>query len=220
MGVLALGLLLVTVPAASLRARQAGPAPLTGTLYDVSGGVLPGVQVTLVDANQVSATAASTAEGRFEFPAVAPGKYTLSFALPGFKLLRHEFELRDARDWDRAFTLQVGDLRETVTAGYTGLTSLSFFGGNVRPPKKLKDVKPVYPAAMRDAGLTGTVSLEAVIGRDGTVTFVRVLSSQVHPDFAIAAADAVRQWKFTPTLLNGQAVEVVMTVSVRFDMEN
>ena len=116
MGLLALG------AACSSRCRlppcargQAGPAPLSGTIYDVSGGVLPGVQVTLVDANQVTAAAASNADGRFEFPAIAPGKYVLSFALPGFKVLRHEFELRDTRDWDRAFTLQVGDLRETIT---------------------------------------------------------------------------------------------------------
>jgi protein TonB len=71
---------------------------------------------------------------------------------------------------------------------------------------------------MRDAGLTGLVPVEAIIGRDGTVSSVRVLSAQVHPDFAIAAVDAVRQWRFTPTLLNSVPVEVVMTVSVRFDL--
>ena len=58
-----------------------------------------------------------------------------------------------------------------------------------------------------------------IIGRDGVVLSVRVLSAQIHPDFAIAAVDAVRQWRFTPTLLNGSPVEVVMTVSVRFDLE-
>ena len=66
---------------------------------------------------------------------------------------------------------------------------------------------------MRDAGLTGVVPVEALIGSDGAVSSVRVLSAQVHPDFAIAAVDAVRQWRFTPTLLNGVPVEVVMTVS-------
>jgi TonB family protein len=49
---------------------------------------------------------------------------------------------------------------------------------------------------------------------------VRVLSAQVHPDFAIAAVDAVRQWQFTPTLLNGQPVEVVMTVTVQFSLSD
>jgi protein TonB len=93
-------------------------------------------------------------------------------------------------------------------------------GGNIRPPRKVRDVRPVYPTSMHAAGRTGVVPIEAIIGRDGLVSTVRVLSAQVHPDFAIAAVDAVRQWRFTPTLLNGEPVEVVMTVSVRFDLED
>jgi protein TonB len=62
--------------------------------------------------------------------------------------------------------------------------------------------------------------MEAVIGTDGAVTSVRVLSAEVHPDFAIAAVDAVRQWTFDPTLLNGAPVEVRMTVSVAFKLSN
>jgi protein TonB len=73
---------------------------------------------------------------------------------------------------------------------------------------------------MRDAGREGVVPIEAIIGPDGAVTSVRVLTAQVHPDFAIAAADAVRQWKFTPTLLNGVPVEVVMKVSVEFRLSD
>jgi TonB family protein len=71
---------------------------------------------------------------------------------------------------------------------------------------------------MRAAGREGVVPIEALIGVDGSVTSVRVVSAQVHPDFAIAAADAVRQWRFTPTLLNGAAVEVTMTVTVAFTL--
>ena len=63
------------------------------------------------------------------------------------------------------------------------------------------------------------LSREAVIGRDGSVASIRVLTAQEHPDFAVAAVDAVRQWVFTPTLLNGVPVEVVMTVSLTFDLE-
>ena len=73
---------------------------------------------------------------------------------------------------------------------------------------------------MREAGLSGTVPIQAIIDGEGTVSSVRVLSAQVHPDFAIAAVDAVRQWRFTPTLLNGVPVDVVMTVSVRFDLDD
>jgi TonB family protein len=225
-------LLLLTLPVAALRARQAGPAPLSGTIYDVTGGVLPGVKVTLVDANQIASGVTSNASGRFSFPPVGPGRYVLEAALPGFRALRHEFELLEARDWDRAITLQVGDVQETIAIRETRVAAPRpqapagaarqpvRVGGNIRAPRKELDVHPVYPAAMREAGRTGIVPIEAVIGRDGSVSSVRVLSAQVHPDFAIAAVDAVRQWRFSPTLLNGMPVEVVMTVSVRFDLED
>ena len=231
MATLCVALLLVTLPVAAFRGRQAGPAPLAGTIYDVTGGVLPSVQVTLVDANHLTSAATSDANGRFEFPAVGRGKYVLEVTLPGFRALRHEFDLRGARDWDRAVTLQVAELKETITIRESRVTSAqqALFraepqpvrvGGNVRAPRKEVHVRPIYPPAMREAGLTGVVPIEAIIGRDGTVSSVRVLSAQVHPDFAIAALDAVRQWRFTPTLLNGVPVEVVMTVSVRFDLED
>ena len=85
-------------------------------------------------------------------------------------------------------------------------------GGNIKAPRKLNHVPPQYPQAMADAGLEGVVPVEAVIGKDGSVTAVRVVSAQVHPEFARAAENAVREWKFSPTLLNGVAVEVRMTV--------
>jgi TonB family protein len=227
---LAAVLLVVALPVAALRARQAGPAPLSGTIYDVTGAVLPGVEVVLVDANQITQAATSNASGRFEFPPVVSGKYVLEVKLPGFRTLRQELELRDPRDWDRAVTLQVGEVRESITIRESRVTAPTQqvspepqrvrVGGNVRPPVKVRHVRPVYPASMREAGLTGVVPIEALIGRDGNVASVRVLSAQVHPDFAIAAIDAVRQWRFTPTLLNGVPVEVVMTVSVTFDLED
>jgi TonB family protein len=58
---------------------------------------------------------------------------------------------------------------------------------------------------MRAPGRTGVVPLDALIGTDGTVVFARVVSASVHPDFADAAVEAVRQWKFSPTLLQRQA---------------
>jgi protein TonB len=73
---------------------------------------------------------------------------------------------------------------------------------------------------MRDAGLEGVVPMEALIGLDGAVSSVRVLGAQVHPAFARAAEIAVRQWVFSPTLLNGVPVEVQMAVSVRFTLED
>lgn len=87
-------------------------------------------------------------------------------------------------------------------------------GGDVAEPMKVKDVKPVYPADAQAAGITGLVIVEAVIGRDGRVQDARVLRSV--PELDGAALDAVSQWEYTPTLLGGQPVEVIMTVTVNF----
>jgi len=221
----------VTLPTAAFRAAQTSPATLTGSVYDSTGAVVPGVSLTLQDSKEDKQQATTRADGRFDFPQVAPGKYVLSASLPGFRSLKQEFELKSTRDWDRAITLQVGEVQETISVRerrVTGPVGASQpqgaqrlrVGGNIRVPTKTLDVKPTYPKSMRDAGREGVVPLEAIIGPEGTVTSVRVLTAQVHPDFAIAAAEAVRQWKFTPTLLNGAPVEVVMKVSVEFRLSD
>jgi TonB family protein len=88
-------------------------------------------------------------------------------------------------------------------------------GGHIKPPRKLKDVRPVYPQQLRDAGIAGKVELRATIGIDGSVRDVQVIQS-VHPELDAAAVDAVRQWKFDETLLNCAPVDVVMNVTVNF----
>jgi TonB family protein len=223
-------LAVATVTAAAFHTVQAGAAPLIGTVYDGSGAVLPGVGVTLSTAQDAKSTATTDAAGRFVFPGTAPGRYAIEVSLPGFAALRQEFELRNSADWDRAITLDVGKLQESVvvrarrepatqpTPGVRAPMPVRV-GGNIKVPSKLVNVNPVYPASMRAAGRAGIVPIDAVINTEGSVVFVRVLSANVHPDFAAAAGDAVRQWKFSPTLLNGKPVEVVMSVTVQFTLD-
>lgn len=87
-------------------------------------------------------------------------------------------------------------------------------GGDIRAPSRVHHATPVYPPIARQAGVQGLVILQAVIDTDGRVTDVRVLRSL--PLLDQAAIDAVRQWRYTPTLLNGVPVPVSMTVTVRF----
>jgi TonB family protein len=224
----ALGMLLgVSLAAAAFTTAQTTPLPLVGVVYDTSGGVLPGVTITLTDADNAVQSATTNAAGTFRLPVVAPGQYTLEATMPGFHRLRQTMNLEKADDWDRAITLQVGQLSEKVNVRAARLAPGApqpqgprpvRVGGNVRAPRKLVDVKPVYPQSMQEAGREGSVPIEALIGVDGTVQSVRVLSADIHPDFATAAVDAVRQWLFSPTLLNGQPVEVVMNVTVTFSL--
>jgi TonB family protein len=90
-------------------------------------------------------------------------------------------------------------------------------GGNIRVPTKLRDVRPVYPPAAELAGIQGVVIIEATIGVDGRVGGAKVLRSI--PELDEAALEAVRQWEFTTTELNGVPVPVIMTVTVNFSLQ-
>ena len=87
-------------------------------------------------------------------------------------------------------------------------------GGQVRPPVKVKDATPLYPAIARSARIAGTVTIEATIGPDGKVADARVVKSV--PMLDQAALDAVEQWEYTPGTLNGKPVPVIITVNVNF----
>jgi TonB family protein len=90
-------------------------------------------------------------------------------------------------------------------------------GGNFKAPVKVRDVKPVYPAEAQVNRIQGVVILEAIIDTDGTIAAARVLRSI--PELDEAALDAVRQWKFMPTLLNGSPIGLVMTTTVNFTLQ-
>ncbi|MCC7124682.1 MAG: energy transducer TonB [Acidobacteria bacterium] len=87
-------------------------------------------------------------------------------------------------------------------------------GGKIRTPTKVVDAAPAYPAIAQTARVQGLVIIEATIDVDGRVMGARVLRSI--PLLDEAALAAVRQWRYTPTLLNGTPVPVVMTVTVDF----
>ena len=90
-------------------------------------------------------------------------------------------------------------------------------GELVRAPQKTVDVHPTYPEIARAAHVEGTVILEAVLDRNGRVDQVRVLKSI--PLLDRAAIDAVRQWQYTPSTLHGVPVEVLMTITVTFNLQ-
>jgi len=89
-------------------------------------------------------------------------------------------------------------------------------GGVVQAAKIVHQVMPVYPPLARQARISGTVRLEAVIAFNGVVQSLRVASG--HPLLTQAAVDAVRQWVYRPTLLNGEPVEVLTQIEVNFKL--
>jgi len=89
-------------------------------------------------------------------------------------------------------------------------------GGNVQAARIINRVQPVYPPLARQTRISGTVRLHAIIGKDGTIQQLEVMNG--HPLLQQAALDAVRQWRYQPTLLNGDPVEVDTTIDVIFSL--
>ncbi len=89
-------------------------------------------------------------------------------------------------------------------------------GGQVQQAKLINQPKPIYPPLAKQARIQGTVRLEAVISKDGTIEQLRVVSG--HPLLVQSALEAVRQWKYQPTYLNTEPVEVATTIDVNFTL--
>ncbi len=89
-------------------------------------------------------------------------------------------------------------------------------GGNVQQANLTRKVTPQYPPLAKQARIQGTVKFTAVIGKDGSIQNLQLVSG--HPLFVEAARQAVAQWQYKPTLLNGEPVEVVTTIDVNFTL--
>lgn len=89
-------------------------------------------------------------------------------------------------------------------------------GGNVAKARLTRQVRPQYPPLARQARIQGTVKLSAIIAKDGSIQKLEVMSG--HPLLVPAALSAVKQWRYRPTLLNGEAVEVLTNIDVNFTL--
>jgi protein TonB len=89
-------------------------------------------------------------------------------------------------------------------------------GGNVQQAKLVRQPKPVYPPLAKQARISGVVHLAAVISKDGTIQDLKVISG--HPLLIPSALEAVKQWVYQPTLLNGEPVEVSTQIDVNFTL--
>jgi protein TonB len=89
-------------------------------------------------------------------------------------------------------------------------------GGNVQQAMLISQPRPVYPPLAKQARIQGTVRFTAIIGKDGTIQNLTLISG--HPLLVQSATEAVKQWRYKPTLLNGEPVEVVTQIDVNFTL--
>jgi TonB family protein len=243
-----LALALVTIPVTSVVVAQVFTTMSGSIVDPTNGALADVTLVLTNTQTQAKYEVRSDRSGRYEFVGLPPGDYALEATLPAFaafkgklriaashlqqdlKLevgsLRETINVRaSASGSGTANPTTVGTRRVTPAAPpqaskCTQATSQDGtpLGGNIRPPMKLFDVRPIYPASAVSAGASGVVVLDARIGADGNVEDVRTVSAP-NPDLAASATDAVVQWQFTPTILNCAAIPVSMTVRVNFELE-
>ena len=226
---------------AAVAAAQSGFVSFTGRVTDEQDRGVGGVAVTLAnDARQAKYEVKTFGDGRFEFVGLPAGQYKFEVVGPGFRSIKEDLTIGN-QNVQRDFKMRIGMLQETVTLRFnpseTGKEPVndapgvgrsvepakwecvaSPEGGYIVPPKKIRDAHPYYPSALRGTWTEGTVVMEARIGLDGYVAEVNVLKSP-QPDLAQSAVAAVREWRYTETLLNCTPVEVMMTVTVNFTRE-
>jgi TonB family protein len=187
----------------------------------------------------------SDRNGRFEFVGLPDGDYAMAANEPGFAPLKDaitvsgrdldrtiQLQLGSLQETIRItsapsasappnlqrraeYRQRAQDERREILEKCSASGGGGGIGGNIKQPMKVVDVKPRYPERLSAAKVGGDIVLEAVIGTDGTVTDVSVVTG-ADPELDAAAIEAVRQWEFSTTFLNCTPVDVHMKVNVAF----
>lgn len=207
-------------------------ATIGGSLYDPSGAAVPNAKALLYDPDTNSKFETTTAaDGKFAFESLPAGQYILRVQSPGFATLFREFNVKADSKVDRGLTLAMGKAQETViVSAQAPATAANLLpqaaagqpkpirvGGNVEQMNLVTKVQPVYPASAKAARIQGQVMLETVISKEGEPLDIRVLTSP-SDDLTQSSLEAVRQWRYKPTLLNGSPVEIVTDIVVNYTL--
>jgi beta-lactamase regulating signal transducer with metallopeptidase domain len=210
-----------------------------GSVLDQTGNVVTGVTLTMTNKKTGQKYQVKSSDtGSFEFVGLTAGDYELETYSPGFRNAKTPMTVA-SKNIQSNIRLEVGMLEETInvidngapradnmhpTAG-RGWTPekqacvVKPTGGYIAQPTKIADARPIYP---RNGGVPkpgDVVILDARIGTDGTVVEARGIDPASDQDLVSAAIEAVKLWRYTPTLLNCIPIEVQMKVTVNFKTE-
>jgi TonB family protein len=225
-----LGLLLplaaITLPG------ENGGGKLAGRIHDSGGGAVGNATVILID-QKTSAVfmTVSGAEGNFVLNALPYGEYELKVLRRGFDVYRApQVVLEHGRDISENISLKVaagsngeveaweGGASGQPEAGIEGATARVQVEGKVQATGVVDKVAPIYPQSAKSAGVQGSVKLDAIIGMDGRPKLLRVVNTEINPELARSAIEAVSKWRYRPMLVNGKPVEVETTVTVVYSL--
>jgi TonB family protein len=211
-----------------------------GSVIDQTGNIVTGVTLTMTNKKTGQKYQVKSGDtGSFEFVGLTAGEYELETWSPGFRNAKTPMTISN-KDIHSDIRLEVGMLEETISVvdngeprvEGTGPTARGYrwppekvacetkpTGGYIAQPTKLVDARPIYPRSGGVPKAGNVVVLDARIGTDGSVVEARGVDPASDPDLVSAAVEAVKLWKYTPTLLNCIPIEVQMKVTVRFRTE-
>jgi len=222
----------VAIPLATMRAQTpSASADISGAVSDASGAVVPRAKVTAIGLDTHNREVAYTGPvGQYEFRNIPAGRYSIEVRAPGFAVSQKEVLLTAGQPVAVNPVLEIGDVSENVDVVAPqpataqpqpqGIPQRIRVGGNVQATKLVYRVPPVYPQHAAETGIHGVVVLQGVISTDGSLLSLASLSKSADAELVQAARDAVSQWRYQPTLLNGEPVEVVTTITVNFKLES
>jgi TonB family protein len=214
-------------------------ASFDGSVLDQTGNSVTAVTLTMTNKQTGQKYSVKSGDtGSFEFVGLTPGAYDLDADAVGFRTASKAMTVGN-KNMRGDVRLEVGSLEETINVVDRGEPRVEGVGPSVRggqapdkpacvtkptggyiaPPVKIADARPVYPRSGGVATAVGVVVLDARIGTDGTVVEARGVDPRVDPDLVNAAIEAVKLWRYTPTLLNCVPIEVQMKVTVNFSTE-
>lgn len=216
-------------------------ATIGGSVFDPNGAAISNAQAFLYNPDTgAQQQLTTTPDGKFNFQSLPAGSYILRIQKPGFASLYREFTVN--ADASVSHSLVLSDtsstpLADVVQEGSNDATLLSQkvrrdnltsavqetapqairVGGEFEQAKLITKVQPIYPPSAKAAGVQGTVTLDVTISKDGVPEDIRVISSP-SDDLTQSALEAVRQWRYSSTLLNGQPVAIVTDVIVNYTL--
>lgn len=202
-----------TVLSGLLASAGVSAASIGGSLLDPHGAPIADAKATIYSPDSgVKKEATTAGDGKFAFESLPAGRYILAVEKPGFPSLYREFKVLDNSTVDRGLVLGDGGKQPD------GQRPKELrIGGEIQQSKLIYKPQPVYPVEAKKAHIQGQVELEVVISKEGIPQDIRVMSS---PSDALSrsALEAVSQWRYSTTLLNGEPISVVTDVIVNYTL--
>lgn len=216
------------LPGALLTSVGMSAATIGGTLYTQSGEAINNANAVLYNPDTgLKEQSTSDGSGRISFEGLAPGQYILRIEKAGWTTLFRQFAVEADSHVEKGMTMTPGaGTQATNAAVATGQRSAAAqpdnsgairIGNQVAQANLVRQVPPVYPQEAKRQHIQGVVKLEILISREGVPLDIRVLTSP-SDDFSQSAIEAVRQWRYTPVLLNGQPVEVATEITINYSL--